>query len=428
MPMEPENIPLNRVRLEFPSRPLQNLPGMLAKEMQTLRSRVRPGMQVAVAVGSRGITNLAQIVQGVVKALTAFGANVFLIPAMGSHGGATAWGQANLLAGYGVTEETMGAPVRSSMEVVALGSLPGEEGMPPLPLYMDKLAHEADGIFVIGRVKPHTDFHGPHESGIAKMLSIGLGKHAQALAAHAGLSHGLSRNIPRMAQAVLDTGKILGALAVVEDGYDQTSILKAVPPKALLQTDAALLKEARAMLPRLPFKTLQALLVDQLGKDVSGTGMDTNIIGRTGISGQPDGEPHITTLCVFSLTPQSHGNALGIGFADLIPKRLYDSVNWPVTYENVLTSRFVRRGAAPVTLDTDRAVVAAALRCCGPATPGTLRLARIQNTLHLGEILLSDACARELEQNGRGQILQRNVRLAFGPDGTLAPMQQREEA
>ena len=414
--MRSDDVLLTRLKVAFKSAPVLDIPGMVKKEMELFRADVRDGISVAVTVGSRGIFNIVGIVKAVVEALASYGAKPFIIPAMDSHGGATAEGQKAMLAEYGVTEETMGVPVLSSMDVVKLGTLPGEER---LPLYMDKIAAQADAVFVVNRVKAHTDFHGDNESGIAKMLSIGLGKHAQALVTHGYLSEGLRSFVPRVANAIQATGKVLGALAIVEDGYDQTSILRAVKPRDIVHVDAELLKISKAMMPALPFQNAHVLLVDWLGKNISGTGMDPNIIGRTGIRSESDSPPYTEVICLFDLTQESHGNALGIGLADLIPRRLTDKVDWKVTYENVCTSRFLCRGAMPVTLPTDREVVDMGLFTCGHVEKETLRLARIRNTLHIEEVYVTDALLNEAKATGRVEVMESGVPLVFSEDGTL---------
>jgi len=391
--------------------------------MELFRQDAKSGMRVAITAGSRGIANIALIIKSVVRALRNYGAEPFVVPAMGSHGGATAEGQKEMLAGYGVTEDFVGAPILSSMEVQRVGTLPGPE---QLALYMDKHAFSADAVFVVNRVKAHTDFHGDNESGIAKMLSIGLGKHAQALATHDYLVGGLRSFVPRVAEAIVATRKILGALAIVEDGYDQTSILQAVKPGDIVRTDMELLKKSKAMMPTLPFREIQMLMVDYLGKNISGTGMDTNVIGRMGIRYEADASPRIQTICLFDITPESHGNALGIGLADIVPRALIDKVDWKATYENVCTSRFLCRGAAPVTLPTDKEVVDMGLFVCGHVEKETLRLARIRDTLHISEIYVSDALVNEL--SGRGEVLESGVRLLFDENETLRKIPGHDKA
>ncbi|MDR1048863.1 MAG: lactate racemase domain-containing protein, partial [Synergistaceae bacterium] len=281
-------IRLNRLKIAFCDRPLPDVAGAVAAEMEKLRPRIRKDMRVAVATGSRGIDNIAVIVRSVVDRLTAFGARPFVIPAMGSHGGATAEGQKEMLAGYGITDAAMGVPVLSSMTAERVGELSGEMG---LPLFMDKYAFESDGVVAVNRVKAHTDFHGENESGIAKMLVIGLGKQAQATVVHAYMVKGLRGLIRPAAEGIVGTGKIVGAVGIVEDGYDHTSVVRAVPAEDIVEEDARLLRLSKEMMPRLPWDAMNVLMVDAMGKDISGTGMDTNVIGRMCIRGEPDGKP-----------------------------------------------------------------------------------------------------------------------------------------
>jgi hypothetical protein len=413
--MKSSDIRLNKLKVQFVSAPIADIEGEIARELKLIQLEITPGMCIAVTVGSRGISNIALIVKTVAGVLKSFGAKPFIVPAMGSHGGATAEGQKMVLKTYGVTEEEMGVPILSSMEVVHVGILPGEE---ELPLYMDKYAFESDGVFVINRVKAHTDFHGSNESGIAE-ISIGLGKHAQALAAHGYLASGLRQYIPRIAHAIIETGKVIGALAIVEDGCDRTSIIRAVKARDIVTADAELLIQAKKMMPSIPFEQVDVMMVDRMGKNISGTGMDTNIIGRVNIRGEADTPPYSTNLCLFDLTPESHGNGLGVGLADLIPQRLADKIDWKVTYENVLTSRFVERGFLPVTLPIDRDVVDTALRICGHITEKTLRLIRIRDTLHIDEIFVTDPLWEEVRGNSGIELLEKGIALSFSIDGVL---------
>jgi hypothetical protein len=302
------------------------------------------------------------------------------------------------------------------MKVESLGVLPGETG---LPLFMDKYAFDADGVVVVNRVKAHTDFHGENESGIAKMLVIGLGKQAQATVVHEHMVKGLRTLIRPAAEAIVKTGKILGALGIVEDGYDQTSVVKAVPAPEIVDGDAKLLRLSKEMMPRLPWDALDVLMVDMMGKDISGTGMDPNVIGRMNIRGEPDGKPEITRICLFGLTPQSHGNALGVGLADVIPQSLYDRIDWKATYENVLTSTFVERGFVPIVRPTDRDALNTALRTCGCQDPEKLRLLRIRDTLHIDEVYATNALRAEAEARDDVTVESGGVRLNFSGQGEL---------
>lgn len=412
--MRPEALTVQKVRLAHHSAPLSDIPGAVWARCAPLRHAVRPGMRVAVAVGSRGIAGIDVIVRSLVALLREAGAAPFIVPAMGSHGGATAEGQAAVLAGYGITERAMGAPIRSSMEVVTLGTTGGPVD---IPVYMDRIAHEADGIVAVNRVKAHTDFHGPHESGIVKMLTIGLGKHAQAIAVHRHGADGLRDQIPRIASAVLHSGKILGALAILEDGRDQTSDLGfAAGEEAIFALDSAFLARSKSMMARLPFDAADVLVVDRMGKDYSGTGMDTNVIGRLAIRGQPDDTPRCARIVTLDLSEASHGNALGMGLADIATRRLADKIDWRATNANVATSGFLARGFLPFIAESDREAIALALSTCGPRTPEAIRFARISNTLHLDAIYVSPALL-----SPEMTPLSDPMPLAFDPQGTVHP-------
>lgn len=416
MSVKVSEVTLNKLKVKFESSPLKDIRNEIKAELQLIKPHIKEGMRIAIAVGSRGINNIDIIVKEVVDSFIEFGGNPFIVPAMGSHGGATAKGQKALLEEYGITEKAMGVKIISSMEVKRLGSLPENTNV---SLYMDEHAYYSDGVFIINRVKPHTDYHGPNESGIAKMLVIGLGKHAQALSVHEYLVEGLKELIPKVANAIIDTGKVLGALAIVEDGYDRTSIIKATLGKDIIKLDAELLFKAKSMMPKIPFNNLDVLLVDWMGKDISGTGMDTNIIGRINIRGEADNTPYITRICLFDITPQCHGNALGIGLADIIPKKLYDKIDWQVTYENVLTSRFVERGFTPIIQPTDKDVINTALQTCGFRTKDTLKLARIKDTLHIDEIYVTNPLLDKITNNKNIQIIEKNIPLVFNKGGDL---------
>jgi len=410
-----EDLKLNRVKLTFTKNPIEDIPAEVAVQLEKFRDKVTPGMRIAVTAGSRGISNLATIIGAVVKTFQSFGAAPFVIPAMGSHGGATAEGQRGILADYGITEETMGCPILSSMEVVSLGTLPEN---PVVNLYMDRNAYEADAVFVVNRVKAHTCFHGPNESGIAKMLVIGLGKHAQALAVHAHRSPGLRAYVPAVAREVIASGKILGALGIVEDGYENTSILSGVPADQILEEDHRLLQISKSMMPRLPFDYADVLVVDFFGKNISGTGMDTNIIGKMAIRGEKEDPPYIERTCVLDMTEYGHGNAVGIGLGDIITKRLQEKIDWDVTYENILTSREVQRGFMPVVQPTDKKAIEAAIFTVGYVPLDQLKLARIKDTLHIDEIYVTDALLAELKGDNY-EVLERGLTLNYDSEGTL---------
>lgn len=408
-----------RIRVDNQKEVLADIPVKMQEILKELQVQLHPGMRVAVCAGSRGISNYALVIRCVVDAIKSAGAEPFIIPAMGSHGGATAEGQAQVLSDYGITQDAMGAQVVSSMQVVKFGELDEE---PHIPVYMDACAAEMDGIIVVNRVKPHTDFHGEHESGIVKMLTIGLGKHAQALAVHRYGADGLRDYIPKISQKVIDSGKILGGVAILEDGYDHTADIVYAPVDRMFEADRALLERSRQLCAKLPFREADVLVVDRIGKNFSGTGMDTNVIGRIMIPGQRDSGPHLHRIVALDISDESHGNALGVGLADVISKRLDDKVDWITTYENVITSGFLARGNRPIVGETDRRALEIALMCCGrPVTSDDVKVARIPNTLHLNEMYVSRSLMEDIKDDPRVKQIGEFEPIQFDESGALLP-------
>ena len=390
----------------------------------SILERIRPGMRVAVGVGSRGVAEIAAITRAAVAALRRVGSEPFIVPAMGSHGGATAEGQRGVLAELGVTEETVGAPIRASMEVVELARLP--EGP---PVNMDRHACEADATIVINRVKPHTDFHGPIESGLAKMCAIGLGKVHTAGALHAHGVSGLRDLIPRAARIVVEKGRVIGGLAILENAYHQVAEIAGVPADGIgAGAERVLQARAKSLIPSLPFAHLDVLVVDEMGKEISGTGMDTNVIGRMLLPGVPEPEsPQINAIVALALTAESHGNALGLGLADVIPERFLASVNWEITHVNALTSGFfcLWRTKIPWIAPDDRKAIQLALRLCGRPDPENALLVRIRDTLHLDEIWISEALRPLARSLAHVEVSDAPMSWCFLPDGRLAAMESR---
>jgi len=387
----------------------------------SILTRLRPGMRVAVAVGSRGVAEVADVVRAAVAALRHARVEPFIVPAMGSHGGATAQGQQEVLAELGITEEAVGAPIRASMEVVELARLP--QGV---PVCMDRHAYEADATLLVNRVKPHTDFRGPIESGLAKMCVIGLGKIRTAEAVHAHGPAGLRDLMPQAARLVVEKGRVIGGLAVLENAYHQVAEIVGVPPAGIgREAEAALLTRARALMPSLPFARLDVLLVEEMGKNVSGAGMDTNIIGRMWVPGMPEPErPQINAIVVLGLTEATRGNAAGLGLADVITARLLTAINWDDTLVNALTSGVVAlwRMKIPWVAPDDAAAIRLALRLCGRPDPENALLVRIRNTLHLGEIWISEGLRPLARELPHVEVGDRPTPRRFLPDGRLEPM------
>jgi hypothetical protein len=324
------------------------------------------------------------------------GGQAFLVPAMGSHGGATDQGQRDVLLGYGLDEQTVGAPIESSMQTVEL-----PRGRSPVPVYFDRNAARADGTILINRVKPHTSFHGPHESGLMKMLAIGLGKQDQARAIHDRGVTGLRDDMPAVANAVLAGANVLLGLAVVENALDETMHIEAVPAAQIPQRDAALLEMARANMPSLPADKLDLLIIDEMGKDISGLGMDPNIIGRLRIRGQAEPlSPDISLIYVRGLTPRTHGNAIGIGLADITRREVLEQIDFAATYANLATTTFLQRGMLPLLADDDAHAMSLVLDGLGRPDPARLRICRIRNTLQLESLRVSPALLEELQGSG----------------------------
>lgn len=384
-----------------------------------LAAKIRPGARIAIAVGSRGIAEIALIVRALVASLRRYEAEPFIIPAMGSHGGATPDGQAAVLESLGVTEEYIGAPVLSSLEVDTLGTL--SNGM---PTYIDRAAHQADGIIVVNRIKPHTDFTAPIESGLSKMVAIGLGKHTGALTLHSWGIEGLVQHLPEVAKFVVAHSRILFGLAIVENAYDEVAEIALMQPEDIgNEPERILLQRAKAMMPRLPWDTLDVLVVDMLGKNISGAGMDPNITGRMRLGEQKAASTYITNMTVHDLTEESHGNAIGLGTADFTTMRLLNKVDLQSLYINVITSGVIGidSGKIPLAFSTDRAAIAAAIRTCGRPDFSQVRLARIESTLRLEYILASKASLDSIRPGSDIEILSPPLPFCVEQDGFLTP-------
>ena len=405
-----------KIRQSFPRPRVADIEGTVTAQLAALNLPLKLGASIAVAVGSRGIANIARVVGATVKFLQARGARPFVVPAMGSHGGATAEGQAALLASYGITEPAMGCPIRATMEVA---ELPNDEL--ETKLFMDRFAWESDGVIVINRIKPHTDFHGTHESGLAKMSVIGLGKERQAFEMHSFGVRGLRDLVPQAARRLFATGKILAGLGIVENACDETMLIEAIPAVAIFTRETELLAIAKQNMARLPVDQLDVLIVDRFGKNISGTGMDTNIIGRRHITGEAEpASPRINMIVLADLTEESHGNATGMGFGDIITRRLYQKIDFAVTYKNVMTAGFPDRAKMPMVAETDRAALDIALRAALCRDVARARVVRIRDTLHLDELFVSEAVLEEIR--GRpGLEIAGAATEPFAADGRLVP-------
>lgn len=404
-----------KVRQDFPRPQVEDIEKTLREQFEKdeIASRIESGMKIAVTAGSRGIANIDVILRSLVTLLKEADAEPFIVPAMGSHGGATAEGQVKVLESLGVTEESVGAEIRSSMETVELGQT--ERGV---PVYMDKLASEADGVIVCGRIKLHTDFRSDVESGLLKMASIGLGKHEQALALHAYGVKGIKDFMAEAAEEVFASGKVLFGVGIVENAYEETAMLEAIPPDRIVEREKELLEESAKLMPKLPVSDMDILFVDELGKDYSGTGMDTNVIGRFRILGVEEPEtPSAKYIVVSDVSEASHGNALGVGLADLTTRRLYEKIDHETMNQNVITSTFLERAKVPMMLQNDEEALKVAVRCNWGVPPEETRFVRIPNTLELRHVYLSENLLEEALENDNVEVVEEAREMEFDEEG-----------
>lgn len=404
----------------FETHSIDNVPEAVHAAIHTLRNaggmkEVRAGQQVAITVGSRGIDRIAEVTAAVVETAKSLGLVPFIVPAMGSHGGATAEGQRAVLASLGITEVTMLAPIRASMQVAHVGDT--EDG---IPVYIDALALEADHIIIVNRVKSHTKFKAPIESGLCKMACIGLGNHDGAVRNHRlAVRHGFAHVIRQAGRLVFNTAPVLFGLGLVENAFGRLHTIRAVAPAHVEQEEEALLTLAQSLAPRLPFDRIDLLIVDAIGKNISGTGMDVNVTGRNrDILGDYTTGPHISRIAVRDLTPESKGNALGIGFADFTTDRLVRAMDYVKTVTNALTGISPEKAAIPIHYPSDMAMLQAALHSLGDWTPERVRIVRISNTRDLQTLFASPALFHDLPAHVTRTGPPADI--SFLPDGTLA--------
>jgi hypothetical protein len=410
-----------RIRQTFDRTAVPDIPGTVKAELKRLNfeNKIKPGQRVALTAGSRGVANIALILKAAVEYLKSLGAQPFIFPAMGSHGGATAEGQADLLAHYGVTEAFTGAPILSSMEAMEI-SRTGDG----VPVYIDKNASQADWIIVVNRIKPHTKFKAPIESGLMKMMAIGMGKQRGAEYYHkAALQYTFPKIIVDAGREVLKRAPILCGLGVVENGYDETAKIVALKPEELEAKERELLALAKRMMPRLPFNEIDLLIVDEMGKDISGTGIDPNVTGRNrdliGVFPHPT---NVKRLFVRDLTANSNGNATGIGLADLTTKRLVNKINYQATYMNCITGISLEKAAVPMHFETDQEAIRVALGSVGLIPQEESRIVRIKNTLAVDEVEVSEAYGKEMEKRPDLSILEGPRPMSFDLQGNLLPL------
>jgi len=423
------DVPLPRmvnVRQKFEAVHLGDIAASVAKEFQRpeVRARVKAGQTIAAGCGSRGIANIATIVKCVIRELQALGAKPFIFPAMGSHGAATAEGQRKVLEGYGITEAATGVPVRATMDTMVVGTL--ADGT---PVYMDRFAAEADGIVVINRIKPHTAFRGATESGITKMLAIGIGKIVGAATYH---QHGMDtfpELLPKVRDVNLARRNVLFGVGIVENAHDQTAAIEVIPSEQIAEREPVLQEMAKKLMPQLFFDEIDVLIIDEMGKNISGAGFDPNITGRNRRAVQWNYGPLTKKIVVLGLTPETHGNATGVGGADIITMRLFREIDIPSTYANIITSMNLDGGAIPMVMNTEQEAIQLAVKTVVRVKPQDCRIVRIRNTLELAQIQVSEPMLAEVRTRpDRFQIASPAAPFAFDAEGRLASLASTREA
>lgn len=413
-----KDIPLPKmakVMQQFDDTKIENLEQEIKEKLQldSIQKKVKPGMEIALAVGSRGMDRLVEITASTVQFLKDLGAKPFIVPSMGSHGGATAEGQREVLAHLGVTEESVKAEIRSSMEVIKLGELPNG-----LPVYIDKYASQADGIVVINRIKPHTAFRGPVESGVMKMISIGLGKQKGAEATHQLGFKYMAENVPAMARMMIEKTPILFGVATLENAFDKVVRVEVLAAEDIEEKEPALQALAKQLLPKLFFDQLDVLVIDEIGKNISGDGMDPNITGRYPTP-YAKGGPEVNKMVVLDLTPQTEGNANGVGTADFTTQRLVDKMDREVTYANGLTSTVCAPTKIATTLSNDKEAIKAAIKTCNILDFTKVKMVRIKNTLEIAEIEVSEALLDHIDKHPQMEQSSELYELLFDETGNL---------
>ena len=408
-----------RARQSFPEAAIlpQDLPQVIFAELSKpeIAGQIKPGLRIAITAGSRGIANVAIITKAIVDFVKTRQAEPFIVPAMGSHGGATAEGQLEVLAGYGITSDRMGCPIHSCLDAVLLGE--SERGK---PVFLDKLAFESDGIIVSCRIKPHNAFRGRYESGICKMLAVGLGKQAGAESVHADGMGQMAENLLANAKVILAKAPVLFAIPCLENAYDETCKIEAVPSEQILDREPELLELAFANMPRILVAEGDVLVVDEIGKNYSGTGVDPNITG-TFSTEYASGGVKVQRTCMLDLSEVSRGNGLGVGLASAISKRLFDKLDPEKMYPNCITSTVLKSAMIPLVLASDREAIQLCIRTLNGVDKVAARIIRIANSLHIGRIMLSEAYYNDVIQGKYAGVtaIDAPQHLAFDAAGNL---------
>ncbi len=398
--------------------PVEDIPETVRKELdrEDLGGKIQPGMKIAITCGSRGMTNNAVMARAMVDFVKSRGAEPYIVAAMGSHGGATAEGQTQILKDYGITEEAMGCPVKSSMETVQVGL----SGIRKQPVFVDKNASEADGILLFNRIKPHTSFRGPYESGLMKMMAIGLGKQKGAESIHHQSPAIMHELVEEYGRTILENCPVLGGIAVIENAYDDTYMIKGLTPQEIIDKEPGLKEISYKTIARLLFEKCDVLVVDKIGKNISGDGMDPNISGRFVLPQYCSGGIQAEKVVILDITDETHGNAQGIGLAEVTTRRLVNRMKLEMTYPTGVTNTCLHLMNIPMIMDNDREALQLALMCCPDAEDhDNMKLIRIPNTAHIGEIEISEGLLPLAEANPDIEILTEPYDLPFDGQGNL---------
>ena len=413
-----KRIKIRKIKQYFNRSKIKDLPTYIHQAIKEsdLKDRIKPGDKIGLTIGSRGIANIKTIAKQIVFELKRFNAFPFILPAMGSHGGANSIGQKKLIASYGITEQEIGVPIISSMDTVMIGKVEDR-----IPIYFSKDAMQADGIIALNRVKTHTDFKSEIiESGISKILVIGLGKEKGAVSIHLLGVYGLKKIIPQAVDLIIKEAPVIQGVGILENGYNQTMKILFVPPEDIIRTDTKLLKESKQLISKLPIDEIDVLITQEIGKNISGTGFDTNVIGRLYINGEKEMEkPKINKLVALDLTEESHGNACGIGLADITTRDLVNKINYKDTYANIITSTFLNRAKIPIIADTEKEAVEIAIKTCWKLEQSNLKLLIMKNTSNLEYLYVSKAIWNEIKDSKRIEAGGEWEQLSFNDNGKI---------
>lgn len=404
------------VRVTFDCPELNSIDQAIVEQFkkQSICEKIKPGQSIAIGCGSRGIAGIADVTKAIAGEINRLGAHPFIFPAMGSHGAATAEGQKHVLENYGITEDYIGCPIRATMDVENVNTLPDGTR-----IFMDCYAAEADGIVLIARIKPHTDFQGNIESGIVKMMTIGMGKIAGATELHNHPVETFNVLLPNAAREIMSKKPFLFGVGLIENARKKTAIIELVPAEILLDREPELLRKSRELMPTLFFETLDVLVVDEMGKEISGSGMDTNVTGRNFRQNPWDRGPDLQRLVCLSLSEKTGGNAIGLGMADIITMRLFRQIDFGVTYTNTITNTYLEAAAIPLIMNTDEDAIRVAVKTLRRIKPEEARIIRIKNTLELNQIEVSETLMDQVIAHPKMGLCGDLAPFTFDPDGNL---------